>query len=80
MSCRKFRGDGILGLPWWADELIRLGALVLLTVLVLSPFFLAGCSGPYTASALAARQKAVQDCILSGGHPGLGPDDTILCR
>ena len=39
-----------------------------------------GCSGPNTAAALAARQQAVQNCIVSGGHPRLGPGQTIICE
>ena len=57
------------------------GAVVLLAALTLGLVFAFwGCSGPNTAAAVAARQKAVQDCILSGGHPRLGPDNTILCQ
>lgn len=37
-----------------------------------------GCSR--NAADLAARQRAVQDCILSGGHARLGPGNTILCE
>lgn len=36
-----------------------------------------GCS--HAASDLDRRQREVQDCILSGGHARLGPDDSILC-
>lgn len=37
-----------------------------------------GCS--HAASSLERKQRAVQDCILSGGHARLGPADTILCE
>lgn len=47
---------------------------------VLVALILVGCAGgPNTAAALRARQQAIQDCILSGGHAQLGPNDTILC-
>lgn len=36
-----------------------------------------GCS--HAASDLERKQRAIQDCILSGGHARLGPADTILC-
>lgn len=42
----------------------------------LSMFF--GCASP-EVDALLLRQHQIQDCILSGGHPHLGPGDTILC-
>lgn len=49
-------------------------------IALLALLVLAGCaSGPNTAAALRARQQAIQDCILSGGHAQLGPNDTILC-
>lgn len=41
----------------------------------------AGCSAPGVVSSrqLYERQNAVQDCILSGGTPMLGPGQAILC-
>ena len=39
-----------------------------------------GAMGCSRASAdLEARQRAIQACILSGGHARLGPDNTIQC-
>ena len=39
--------------------------------------WLTACS--HVASDLERRQRAIQDCILSGGHARLGPGNTILC-
>jgi hypothetical protein len=40
-------------------------------------YALTGCAG--LATTLQARQQAVQDCILAGGHPRPGPGDTVIC-
>lgn len=50
-----------------------------LTGLWLAIYLLAGCGGPSAADRLAERQRAIQDCILAGGHARLGPGQTILC-
>lgn len=57
-------------MKWWEYVLIvaALGTVI---------WFAAGCST--AASDLAARQKAIQDCILKGGLPRLGPDGTVEC-
>jgi len=56
------------------DSLIwLLGFLAILIFLIA----LGGCST--YAARLLAKQYAIQDCILSGGHARLGPGDTILC-
>lgn len=47
-------------------------------VAMIAIFMLAACS--HLASDLDARQSAVQDCILSGGRPFLGPGKTIICQ
>lgn len=57
-----------------------LEALVLIAVILLLTSACALTENPYSASALARRQQAVQDCILSGGHPVLAPSNQIVCR
>ena len=56
------------------SEAAWLAAFALLTAILI----VAGCASP-EVDALLLRQRAVQDCILSGGHPHLGPGDTIVC-
>ena len=58
---------------------IILSSLLLIGALTLA-IFLSACShSPYTASALAKEQQAIQECILSGGHAHLGPNNSIIC-
>lgn len=40
VSCRQFRGDGLFGLPEWADELIRIVILIGFAALLVVPLFL----------------------------------------
>ena len=61
-------------------QLVRLAVYL---ALVLAALWMAGCShaiNPNSAAALKARNQAIQNCILSGGHARLGPDNTILCE
>lgn len=51
--------------------------VIAVAVTCLAILMLAACS--HVASDLALRQRAIQDCILAGGHARLGPGDTILC-
>jgi hypothetical protein len=51
--------------------------LLAFTAIVVSLLIFGGCS--HAASDLFAKQYAIQNCILSGGHARLGPDNTILC-
>jgi len=59
---------------------VRLDVQILIRAVfvALALLVLAGCSA--AANALQARQRAVQDCILAGGHPRPGPGDTIICE
>lgn len=51
-----------------------------LIVLALTANFLAdGCASPRYLE-LDNRQREVQDCILSGGRPLIGPGQTIICQ
>lgn len=51
-----------------------------LIVLWLTMCFLSdSCASPEVLE-LEHRQAEVRDCVLSGGHPSLGPNDTILCN
>lgn len=51
-----------------------------LIVLGLTACFLSdSCASPEVLE-LEHRQAEVRDCILSGGQPVLGPNDTILCQ
>lgn len=64
------------------SALVRI-LLWLLSLVVAALFMVSGCASvenPNSAKALARRQQAVQDCILQGGHPVLGPSNTILCK
>ena len=58
-------------MKWWHYCLAFIALVALLIIF-------GGCS--HAASDLARRQRAIQDCILSGGHARLGPADTILCE
>jgi TRAP-type C4-dicarboxylate transport system permease small subunit len=54
--------------------------LVILAAIV-AILFIWGCSrNMNSASAITARQRAVQDCILSGKQPVAGPGNIILCE
>jgi len=50
----------------------------LLIVAALLAFAVYGCASSGSTK-LADQQQAVQNCILSGGHARLGPNNTILC-
>ncbi len=53
-----------------------------LAIFALALAMLMACShstNTNTSAALRAREQAIQNCILSGGHPHLGPDNSILC-
>jgi hypothetical protein len=56
---------------WW-HYCIAVGASII-AILMLS-----ACS--HVASDLELRQNAVQECVLQGGRPELGPGGTIICR
>lgn len=58
-------------MKWWVYvvSVVLLAAVLWLTL---------GCS--HVASDLARRQREIQNCIVSGGTPELGPDDSIICR
>lgn len=45
---------------------------------IIAILWLAACS--HVASDLELRQNAVQECVLQGGRPELGPRGTIICR
>lgn len=56
---------------WWLDLIVGvIGFVTLMWVLL-------GCST--RARALEQTQQAIQDCILAGGHPRVGPGQIILC-
>ena len=55
-----------------------LGSRALIVLALTSVFLAESCASPEVLE-LEHRQREVQDCILSGGHPSLGPGDTILC-
>lgn len=60
---------------------LRFGSLLLLAgVVVAVVWFAWGCATVNYAADLAARQQAVQDCILSGKHPRLGLGGSIYCE
>lgn len=47
-------------------------------VTILAILMLAACS--HVASDLELRQNAVQECVLAGGRPVMGPGGTIICE
>lgn len=61
-------------------EVATLGQLVIrISVFIIILILLFGCASKRTQE-LDTLQQAVQDCILQGGHPHLGPADTIICQ
>lgn len=77
--CRRFRSTR---LSEGAEEALCLLCLLVLAILLVGPLFLGGCTTTLSpgAAALDAQQRAIRDCILSGGHPHAGPNDTIFCQ
>jgi hypothetical protein len=59
----------------WAPRWFWFAAYIALVVFLL---IFGACS--HAASNLERKQRAIQDCILSGGSARLGPGDTILCE
>lgn len=51
--------------------------VIVVVVGMIAMLWLSACSR--AATELEARQRQIQDCILSGGHAHLGPGQTILC-
>jgi hypothetical protein len=51
------------------------GTVIILFVL----WLLFGCTSP-EVKALDQRQRDIQECIISGGHPHAGPNETIICQ
>lgn len=56
-----------------------LGFVIRLLIFALVMLALSSCASG-EVDALLARQKEIQDCILSGGHAHLGPDNSIVCE
>ena len=44
-------------------------------LLILSALLTAGCA----ISPLETMQLEIQNCVVMGGHPRLGPDHTVRC-
>jgi len=67
---------------WLETQWARFGFLVLLAGCVIAAVVMAwGCSkGPNTAAAVKAHQDAVLFCILSGGTPVAGVNNTVVCK
>lgn len=60
-------------------KVVGFAALFVIAAGLMLALFL-GCSrGPNTAAGVKARQDAINDCILAGGHARLGTGSTILC-
>jgi len=57
-------------MKWWHYCLVVIACIALLAICF-------GCS--HAASDLERKQRAIQDCLLSGGRARLGPGNTILC-
>lgn len=49
------------------------------TALLISALALVACATRVPAD-LDKLQRDVQNCILSGGHARLGPNDTVVCE
>lgn len=56
-----------------------LGFSIRLLIFVLVILSLSACADKNLVD-LTSRQQEIQDCILSGGHAHLGPDNSIVCE
>lgn len=52
--------------------------LVRLLIFLFAVYMLSGCATA-TKRDLDSLNQNIQDCILSGGHPRLGPENTVIC-